>query len=77
MLYVTNKRVILEGAARTTSISYRRLIGLQGYVDGIELRKSTGKNDFFQMDTISAEYGIALIQHFASKAPRGERKSTA
>jgi hypothetical protein len=68
-LYVTNKRVIFEGAGRTTSIPYRRLVGFQGYTDGIELKKTAGKNDFFMTaDTISAEYSMVLIQHFASNA---------
>jgi hypothetical protein len=67
-LYVTNKRVIFEGAGRTTSIPYGRLVGLQGYTDGIELKKTTGKNDFFMTSALSAEYSIVLIQHFASEA---------
>ena len=66
-LFVTNKRVIFEGASRMTSIPYRRLVSLQAYLDGIELKKTTGKNDFFMTDAMCAEYSMVLILHFASK----------
>jgi hypothetical protein len=67
ILYVTNKRVMFDGATRSTNISYGRVVSLQLYVDGIELKKSAGKSDYFMTDGTSAEYIIALIQHFASK----------
>ena len=34
-LYVTNKKVMFEGAARSTSIPYGRLTGLQAYFEGL------------------------------------------
>jgi hypothetical protein len=72
-LYVTSKKVMFDGARRSTSIPYGKLVSLQLYTDGIELKKSTGKSDYFITDSTSAEYALALIQHFASNAPRGER----
>jgi hypothetical protein len=64
-LYVTNKKVIFDGTSRSTAIPYGRLVSLQLYADGIELKKSTGKSDYFMMDGMSAEYSVALIQNFA------------
>ena len=66
-LYVTNKKVIFDGTSRSTAIPYGRLVSLQLYADGIELKKATGKSDYFMMDGMSAEYSVALIQNFAAE----------
>jgi hypothetical protein len=65
-LYVTNKKVMFEGVRRSTTIPYGRLVSLQLYADGIELKKSTGNSDYFLTDGTSAEYTVALIQYFAA-----------
>jgi hypothetical protein len=65
-LYVTSKKVMFDGDRRSTSIPYGRLVSLQLYTDGIELKKSTGKSDYFITDGTSAEYAVALIQYFAT-----------
>lgn len=42
-LYVTNKRIIFDGARKNTAIRYSAMIGITPYADGIGIEKATGK----------------------------------
>ncbi len=46
-LYVTGKRLILDGAAKTTNIPLRRVMNFTPYADGIRIEKDSGKDQFF------------------------------
>lgn len=61
-LYVTNKKLVFAGVRRSTNVAYGRLAHYEIYRDGIELIKTSGKPDLFQMDTGDVEYIDALLQ---------------
>jgi len=44
MLYITNKRVILDGQTRNFALRLSSLIAFQSYSDGVVLEKASGKN---------------------------------
>ncbi len=62
-IYVTNKKIIFNGSAKSTNITVGRIVQVQLYGDGIEVRKTSGKPDFFQMAGVHAEYISALIHN--------------
>lgn len=62
-IYVTNKKIIFNGATKSTNITVGRIVQLELYKDGIEVRKTSGKPDFFQMAGAHAEYVSALIHN--------------
>lgn len=61
-IYITNKRIIFDGVKKSTNVTYGRLIQLELYQNGVEIRKTTGKPDFFEIPEIYAEY-ISAIAH--------------
>lgn len=61
ILVITNKRILFNGSKRTTSITKARLMSVNVFEDGIEIRKSSGQPDFFQMDKIDSFYASAVI----------------
>ncbi|MDF2765674.1 MAG: hypothetical protein K0S81_2668 [Rhodospirillales bacterium] len=65
-LYITNKKLVFNGDHRSSAVNYSRIIGYQLYTDGIEIKKTSGKNDVFEMEGAAAEYTVALVNHFAA-----------
>lgn len=63
-LYVTNKKLIFDGDQRSTNITYGRLVNYELFTDGIGIKKTSGKPDFFRMDAIDIEFVDALLQTF-------------
>ena len=61
ILMVTYKRIIFNGSRRNTSITRGRLISINVFEDGIEIGKSSGQPDFFQMDRVDAVFTSAVI----------------
>ena len=61
ILIITNKRILFNGSKRTTSITRGRLISVNVFEDGIEIRKSSGQPDFFQLDKVDSFYASAVI----------------
>ncbi len=49
-LYVTSKRLILDGSRKTTNIPYSKVINATRYDDGIVVEKDTGKDQVFRCD---------------------------
>ena len=47
-VYVTSRRVILEGARQNVSIPISSIIDFHTYKNGVELEKATGKNPFLE-----------------------------
>ena len=60
-IYITNKRIVFNGDKKSTNVTYARLIQLELFKDGIEIRKTSGKPDFFKMNSIDAEYVCAIV----------------
>jgi len=44
--YLTNKRIVFDGAQRNTTIRYSSLLGVTPYADGIKLEKSSGRSPY-------------------------------
>jgi hypothetical protein len=65
-LYVTNKKIWFDSKSLSTSIPYSRVVGFELYIDGVQLKKTAGRSDYFRTNKASAEYIIALIQHFVA-----------
>ena len=60
-LYVTSKRLLFDGDARSTNIGMRKIIDGQIFSDAVKIEKSTGKPDFFSMDAARARFILSLI----------------
>jgi len=62
-LFVTSKRLLFSGDRRSTNITYTRIIGTSIYSDSVEVKKSTGKSDYFSMNPLEARYLSAIITY--------------
>ncbi len=60
-LYVTNKKIVFDGSQQSANITMGRVVQTVLYKNGIEIRKSSGKPDFFEMAEAHAEYVSALV----------------
>jgi hypothetical protein len=63
-LYITNKRLFLDGDGQSTTITFNRILNVEPIGEGLEVSKTSGQNDFFQMTTLNAEYAFLVIQEF-------------
>jgi hypothetical protein len=61
-LYITNKRLIHDGGFKSTNIAFNRIIDVKLHNNGIDVSKSSGPNDFFQMSMLNAEFAHMVIQ---------------
>jgi hypothetical protein len=66
-LYVTNKRIIFDGAKKNTAIRYSSLIAFEPFGDGVVLEKATGKSPHIRLANTDIEVfhsilGAALSQ---------------
>ncbi len=61
-LYITNKRLIHDGGYKSTNIAFNRIIDVELHNNGIDVSKSSGPNDFFQLSTLNAEFAHMVIQ---------------
>ncbi len=61
-LYITNKRMIHDGGFKSTNITFNRIIDVEIHTNGIEVSKSSGPNDFFQMSPLNTEFAHMAIQ---------------
>jgi len=59
-LYVTDKRIILFGAHKTTTIRLNKIVSFTPYDDGIELFKETGKSIIIKIDTDMDLFNLLL-----------------
>ncbi|MCB9964494.1 MAG: hypothetical protein H6855_00220 [Rhodospirillales bacterium] len=66
-IYVTNKKIVFNGSRKSTNVTMGRIVQLELYNDGIEIRKSTGKPDFFKMAGVHAEYLAAIVHNMMNK----------
>jgi hypothetical protein len=62
ILYVTNKRLIFTGSRRAnTTIRLTSVLAITPYSDGVEIQKTTGRNQIFIFQNTDAEVGNAII----------------
>lgn len=66
-LYVTNKRLIFDGAKKNTAIRYSSLIAFEPFGDGVVLEKASGKSPHIRLGNTDIEVfhsvlGAALSQ---------------
>lgn len=60
-LWVTSKRLIFHGDARSTKVEHKRIIDLEVFSDALKVEKSSGRPDYFTTDPAQARYCAALI----------------
>jgi hypothetical protein len=60
-LIITNKRLVFNGDKKSMNIQLNRLINLDLHGDGIEMSKGSGKNEFFRLSPLDAEFAYMLI----------------
>lgn len=60
-LYVTSKRLLFSGDARSANIGMKKIIDGQVFSDAVKIEKTTGKPDFFSMDAARARFVLSLI----------------
>lgn len=59
-LYVTDKRIVLLGARKSTTIRLNKVVSFTPYSDGIELFKETGKSIIIKIDTDMELFNLLL-----------------
>lgn len=62
ILYVTNKKILFVGTRRSTNITMSRLVDYHLFSNGIEIKKTSGAPDFFELQKLDLEYLDALLQ---------------
>jgi hypothetical protein len=63
-LHVIDKRIVFDGFPRSVGHPYSRILDIELHKNGIEVSRSSGKNYFFQLSELDAEYVIMLATHF-------------
>lgn len=61
-LFVTNKKILFVGAKKSTNITMGRLADYHLFRNGIEIKKTSGAPDFFELEKLDLEYLDALLQ---------------
>lgn len=65
-LYVTNKRLLFDGAAKNRSIPYQKVIGFTMYTDGVQVHRDTGRDPCFlgdgDLETLGAILDVVIAQ---------------
>jgi hypothetical protein len=64
-LYVTNKRLLFDGAQNSKSIALKKIIRFTVHSDGIKIEKDTGKDQYFIGSGDSEVLGAVLEQVIA------------
>lgn len=61
-LYLTNKRLLFDGLAKSTTIPLSKVIDFEVFSDGLKIEKESGKDQFFQF----TESGMEVHERWAS-----------
>lgn len=61
-LYITNQKLFFDSGSLSTAITFTGLTNIECYANGIEVGKSNGRTDFFQMTRLSSEYAYMIVQ---------------
>jgi len=65
VLYVTNQRLIFDGQVRNNTLTYKSILAIQPYEDGIKVEKERGKSPVFQMLVPDEKLTIILGRIFS------------
>ncbi len=60
-LFVTSKRLLFTGEARSTTIALKKIVDGHVYSDCVKIEKNTGKPDFFSMNAPQARFVLSLV----------------
>lgn len=60
-LYLTNKRLLFDGANKTTNVTLKRIINFTVYSDGLRIEKDSGKDQVYQFDNTDPELLGAIL----------------
>jgi hypothetical protein len=61
-LLITNLRLLFDSIGLSTTITFAGLANIECYANGIEVGKSNGRTEFFQMTRLSSEYAYMIVQ---------------
>ena len=61
-LYITNLKLFFDSGGLSTAITFNGLANIECYANGIEVGKSNGRTEFFQMTRLSSEYTYMIVQ---------------
>jgi hypothetical protein len=59
--FVTSKRLLFAGDARSTSIALKKIVDGHVYLDSVKIDKSSGKPDSFSMNAAQARFILSLV----------------
>jgi hypothetical protein len=65
VLYVTNQRLIFDGLVRNNTLTYKSILAIEPYEDGIRVEKEKGKSPVFQMLVPEEKLTIILSRIFS------------
>lgn len=60
-LYLTSKRLIFDGARKTTTLALRRILSFTVYQDGLQIEKDSGKDQYIKFDEFDGEMLGAIL----------------
>ena len=61
-LYITELKLFFDSDTLSTSITFNGIVNIECYANGIEVGKSNGRSEFFQMTPLSSEYAYMITQ---------------
>lgn len=60
-LYITNKRILLDGSSSNKTLTWRSAFGLEVFADAIKIEKSSGKDPYLVVPDSHVEMASAII----------------
>jgi hypothetical protein len=70
-LYVTSKRLLFDGASKTTNVTLKRIINFTLYSDGLRIEKDSGKDQVYQFNNTDPELLGAILDATLGAPTRG------
>ena len=67
-LYITSKRLLFNGTAKTTNVSYNHVISFSIPDNGIQVEKDSGRDQFFQVTQGDLELAGVLLGSLLTKS---------
>ena len=61
-LYITDFKIFFDSESLSTSITFNGLANVECYSNGIEVGKTNGQSEFFQITALASEYAYMIIQ---------------
>ena len=61
-LYITNLKLFFDSRGLSTAIIFTGIANIECYANGIEVGKSNGRTEFFQMTRLASEHAYMIVQ---------------